>query len=168
MDIGSKSPPGYFWYEVERRRTTAVQDGAAGTGWMLLLFGVMGFVPLSTPGLSGISFAGTETSAELFGVFAVTVLSNLVHLSGGVIGLVASLAVGSSRWYLLIGGACIVVLGVYGLFADAVGAARFLPADVWTGVLHLGLGFLMIVLGLALTARFPGESESRGDGERPR
>lgn len=157
MNSPSRSSPEYVWYEMERQRSTAVQDCAAGTGWMLMLFGVMGFVPLATPGFSGISFAGADTAAELFGVFSVSVLSNLIHLLAGVIGLVMSFSLRPSHWYLLIGGVCFVLLGIHGLLADAIGADRFLPANLWTVMLHLGLGIVMIALGFALTTKVPRE-----------
>jgi hypothetical protein len=165
MNSRPMSTTGRHWYEAERRRTTAVQVGATVIAWIFLLSGVMGFVPIFTPGFSGISFAGADTTAELFGVFAVSVLSNLVHLFAGVIGLVMSWMAQPSRWYLLIGGCFFGLLGLYGLVADAFGSNGFLPADVWTGGLHLCLGVLMVVLALVLDSTLPKESEARGEGD---
>lgn len=165
MNSRPMSTTGHHWYEAERRRTTAAQVGATVIGWTLLLLGVMGFVPIFTPGFSGISFAGPDTTAELFGVFAVSVLSNLIHLVAGVLGLVMSWMVHPSRRYLLIGGAFFLLLALYGFLADAIGTDDLLPANVWTGLLHLAFGVVMLVLGLVLSTRLPRESEARGEGD---
>ena len=165
MNSRPMSTTGHHWYESERRRTAAVQVGATVIGWIFLLFGVAGFIPVLTPGFSGISFAGSDTTAELFGVFAVSVLSNIVHLLAGVLGLVMSWMARASRRYLLIGGALFSLLGLYGLLADAIGTDDLLPANVWTGLLHLALGIAMIALALVLRTSLPEESEARGEGD---
>jgi hypothetical protein len=159
------STTGHHWWEAERRRTTAVQNGATAFGWVFLLLGVMGFIPLFTPGFSGISFAGNDTTAELFGVFEVSVLSNLIHLAVGVLGLIMGWMVGASIRYLTIGGVCFAILGLYGLIAPDDSAADFLPANWQAGLLHLGLGILMVVLGFTLHRKLPRESEARGEGD---
>ncbi|SDD18425.1 DUF4383 domain-containing protein [Glycomyces harbinensis] len=165
MNSRPMSTTGHHWYEAERRRTTAAQVGATVIGWTFLLLGVAGFVPALTPGFSSITFAGTDSGAELFGVFAVSILGNLVHLAAGVLGLVMSWMVTASRRYLLVGGVLFALLGLYGILADAIGDGGFLPSNVWTGVLHLALGVLMIVLAAVLSTKLPRESEARGEGD---
>jgi hypothetical protein len=159
------STTGHHWWEAERRRTTAVQNGATAVGWVFLLFGVMGFIPLFTPGFSGISFAGNDTTAELFGIFEISVLSNLIHLVFGVLGLIMGWMVGASIRYLLIGGVFFGLLGLYGIIVPDSSTADFLPANWPIGLLHLGLGVLMVVLGLTLHRKLPPESEARGEGD---
>jgi hypothetical protein len=165
MNSQPMSTTGHHWWEAERRRTTAVQQGATAAGWLLLLIGVMGFVPIFTPGFSGISFAGNDTTAELFGVFEVSVLSNLIHLVLGVLGLIMGWMVAAARTYLLGVGAFFVLLGVYGLIVGDSTALDFLPTNWTIDLLHLGLGVLMIVLGLVLHTKLPKESEARGEGD---
>ncbi|RRS02216.1 DUF4383 domain-containing protein [Glycomyces terrestris] len=159
------STTGHHWWEAERRRTTAVQQGLNAVSWVFLLIGVMGFVPLLTPGFSGIAFAGPETTAELFGVFEVSVLSNLIHLLFGVVGLIMSWMARFARRTLIGGGVFFAVLGLYGLIVDAVNAGDFLPSSWATGLLHLGMGVLMIVLGFVLHRELPRESEARDEGD---
>jgi hypothetical protein len=165
MNSRPMSATGHHWWEAERRRTTAVQDGAIAIGWVFLLLGVMGFVPLFTPGFSGISFAGNDTTAELFGVFEVSVLSNLVHLIFGVVGLFMGWMVTASRRYLLVGGVGFVLLGLYGFIVGDSTAPDFLPTNWTIDWLHLGLGVLMVALGLLLHDTLPKESEARGEGD---
>jgi hypothetical protein len=159
------STTGHHWWEAERRRTTAVQTGATAVGWVFLLLGVMGFIPLFTPGFSGISFAGNDTTAELFGIFEVSVLSNLIHLVFGVLGLIMGWMVGASVRYLLFGGVLFALLGLYGFIVPDQSTADFLPTNWTIDWLHLGLGLVTIVLGLTLHRRLPRESEARGEGD---
>lgn len=165
MSSNPMSTTGHHWWEAERRRTTAVQNGATAVGWVFLLLGVMGFIPLFTPGFSGISFAGNDTTAELFGIFEVSVLSNLVHLVFGVVGLIMGWMVGASVRYLLIGGVLFALLGLYGFIVPDASAADFMPTNWTIDWLHLGLGLLMIAFGLFLHRRLPRESEARGEGD---
>ncbi|GAA1680552.1 DUF4383 domain-containing protein [Glycomyces endophyticus] len=159
------STTGRHWWEAERRRTTAVQQGLSVVSWFFLLIGVLGFVPLVTPGYSGIAFAGSDGSAELFGVFGISVLTNLLHLAFGVLGFIMSWMAGAARRTLIGGGVVFALLGLYGLFTDAAGAGNFLGSNWATGLLHLGLGIVMVVLGVVLHRRLPRESEARGEGD---
>jgi 4-amino-4-deoxy-L-arabinose transferase-like glycosyltransferase len=159
------STTGHHWWEAERRRTTAVQQGLNAVSWVFLLMGVMGFIPALTPGFDGIRFAGPGDDAELFGVFAVSILTNLIHLVYGVFGLIMSWMAKFARRTLIGGGVFFTVLGLYGLIVDLVNAGDFLPSTWATGLLHLGLGVLMIVLGFVLHTRLPKESEARGEGD---
>lgn len=156
---------GHHWWEPERRRTTAVQQGATAAGWLFLLLGVMGFIPLFTPGFSGISFAGSDTTAELFGIFQVSVLTNLVHLAYGVIGLIMGWMVGAAKRYLIIGGVFFVLLGLYGLIVPDSSTADFLPSNWPIALLHIVLGVVVILLRMLLPDKLPKESEARGEGD---
>ncbi|MCC3762048.1 DUF4383 domain-containing protein [Glycomyces sp. TRM65418] len=160
-----RSTTGHHWWEPERRRTTAVQQGATAAGWLFLLLGVMGFIPLFTPGFSGISFAGNDTTAELFGVFEVSVLTNLLHLVYGVTGLIMGWMVGASVRYLITGGVFFALLGLYGLIVPDSSTADFLPSNWPIALLHLGLGILVLLLGLLMPRTLPKESEARGEGD---
>jgi len=165
MNTRPMSATGHHWWEAERRRTTAVQQGLAAVSWVFLLIGVMGFVPLFTTGFSGIAFAGPDTTAELFGVFTVSVLTNLVHLGFGVLGLLMSWIARLSRRTLLGGGVSFGLLGLYGVVVAMAGGGGFLPSTWAISLLHLVLGIVMIVLGVVLHRRLPRESEARGEGD---
>ena len=57
----------------------------------------------------------------LLGIFAVSVLHNIVHLLFGVAGIAFARSISGSRNYLIGGGAVYAVLGLYGLIKSSVG-----------------------------------------------
>lgn len=125
-----------------------MQKTAALVGVVFLLVGVLGFIPGITTG--DLAFAGHESGAELLGVFAVSVLHNLVHALFGVAGLVMSRTWNGARTFLLGGGAIYLVLWVYGLAVHQDSTANFVPVNDADNWLHLVLGLGMVLLGLLL------------------
>ncbi|NYI07355.1 DUF4383 domain-containing protein [Allostreptomyces psammosilenae] len=122
---------------------------------VFLLVGILGFVPGVTTDYDTMTFAGHESRAELFGIFQVSVLHNLVHLLYGIVGLLMSGTAGRARAYLVGGGVVYLLLWLYGLLIDKESGANFVPlnsADDW---LHLALGVGMVLLGLVLPGRTP-------------
>jgi hypothetical protein len=116
-----------------------------------VLVGVLGFVPGITSNFDQLSFAGHESGAELLGVFAVSVLHNIVHLLFGIVGLALVRTREGARTFLIGGGVVYLVLWLYGLVIDKTSDANFVPlndADDW---LHFVLGVAMIGLGVALS-----------------
>ncbi|WP_156753574.1 DUF4383 domain-containing protein [Actinokineospora pegani] len=135
------------------KRGRAVRTAATIVAAVFTLVGVAGFIPGITTDHDGLAFAGNGSHAMLLGLFAVSVLHNLVHLVFGLAGFALARTANGARGYLIGGGAVYLALCVYGLLIDKGGAANFLPlnsADDW---LHLGLGAGMIALGLALLPR---------------
>ncbi|MEV0675079.1 DUF4383 domain-containing protein [Actinosynnema sp. NPDC050436] len=140
---------------------TPVQVAALVVGAVFLLVGVLGFIPGVTQGDIG---AAGHSRALLFGVFAVSVLHNCVHLLFGVAGVLASRARGGSRLFLMAGGFVYLLLWVYGSVIHDGGPLPVNAADNW---LHFALGAGMVLLAVAATAgersrgRYPGP-EQRG------
>jgi hypothetical protein len=126
---------------------------AVAVGAVFLLVGVLGFIPGITTDLDDIAFAGTDSRAELLGVFQVSILHNIVHLAFGVLGLYAARTIAASRLYLVAGGFVYLVLTLYGAVVDKASDANFVPLNTADDWLHLGLGLGMIGLGLAAGAR---------------
>ncbi|WP_240163120.1 DUF4383 domain-containing protein [Mycolicibacterium sphagni] len=128
----------------------AVQGAALLVAAAFLIIAIAGFAP------------GLTHRAELFGVFKVSMLHNLLHLAFGVIGLLLALTFARARAYLIGGGLFYLGLWIYGLIVDADGPRDILPlnnADNW---LHLSIGVVMTVLGLTLAgSRVP----TGADGE---
>ncbi len=129
-----------------------VQDTARLVGIVFLLVGIAGFIPGVTTNLyDGLEFAGDAGSAELLGLFEVSVLHNIVHGLFGIAGLAMVASASGARTFLLSGGAIYLLLAA----VQAVGAGDWVPLvgpDLW---LHLALGAGMTGLGFALT-RDPG------------
>ncbi|RAS70629.1 uncharacterized protein DUF4383 [Lentzea atacamensis] len=128
-------------------------------GAAFLLVGVLGFIPGITSDYDEMSFAG-HSGALLLGVFAVSVLHNLVHLLFGVLGLLSAKLRGTARLFLMAGGGLYVLLWVWGSAIGEHTRANFLPVNTADNWLHLGLGAGMILLGIAVTATERARSDS--------
>jgi MFS-type transporter involved in bile tolerance (Atg22 family) len=138
------------------RKMSPIQQVAGVVGAVFLLVGIAGFIPGVTTNLySGLPFAGHEASAELLGIFKVSVLHNLVHILFGVAGLALSRSFGGARAFLLGGGAIYLVLWLYGLVIDQASAVNFVPINTADNWLHFVLGIAMVGLGLALGRERP-------------
>jgi hypothetical protein len=138
-----------------------VQVLSLAVGAVFLVVGVLGFIPGITTGYDGLRFAGPDSSAMLFGVFAVSVLHNIVHLLFGVAGVWAASRTQTARGFLVVGGGVYLLLWIYGVATQDDSSANFVPlnkADDW---LHLGLAVGMIALGVLGTA------VERAHGEYP-
>jgi hypothetical protein len=136
-----------------------VQTAASVVGAAFLLVGVLGFIPGITTHYDELSFAG-HSGALLFGLFAVSVLHNLVHLLFGALGLLAGRNPQFARAFLVVGGGIYVFLWVYGSAIGEHTRANFLPVNTADNWLHLALGGGMIVLGVATTAVERARSDS--------
>lgn len=165
MNAHPMSASGHHWWEAERRRTTAVQDGAAVVGLLFVVIGVLGFLPGITTDFSSMTFSGADSEAAVLGIFQVSVLHNLIHLAFGLLGLFMAWFVKEARWYLIGGGVLYTLLGMYGFPVADHHVGNFLPANTADDWLHLVLGLTMIALGLFLHNKLPAESEARGEGD---
>ncbi|MGW6566344.1 DUF4383 domain-containing protein [Streptomyces sp. NPDC054975] len=137
---------------VMARTRAMVQLVALLVGVVFLVVGVLGFIPGVTTNHDALEFA-EHSEAELFGVFQVSILHNLVHLLFGVAGLVMARTAPGARAFLIGGGVIYLALWVYGLVIDLDGEDNVIPlndADNW---LHLGLGAGMVILGVLLGPR---------------
>ena len=134
-------------------RYAPVQIAALAVGAVFLLVGILGFIPGITTNYDALTFAGHESGALLLGIFAVSVLHNIVHLAFGVAGLLLARTFTGARGFLIGGGVIYLVLWLYGLVVDHHSAANFVPVNTADNWLHLGLGVGMVALGVALARR---------------
>lgn len=130
-----------------------IQLATLVVGVTFLLVGVLGFVPGITSDYDTIQFAGHESEAKLLGLFQVSILHNLVHLLFGVAGVLAAKAIGTSRTFLIGGGAIYLVLWLFGMVIDHDAAINFVPLNTADNWLHFALGVGMVGLGFALSER---------------
>jgi len=131
------------------RRDRYLRTIAAVVGATFLVVGILGFVPGITTHVGSMKFAGHESSSQLFGVFEVSILHNLVHLLFGVIGLAAARHARTAFLYLVVGGIVYLALALFGVVVEHGSSANFVPVDDADNWLHLALGLGMIALGLA-------------------
>lgn len=136
-----------------RGTRTPVQQAALLVGAVFLLVGLLGFIPGITTDYDAMEFASHDSGAELFGIFQISVLHNLVHLAFGVAGLAMSRTASAARIFLLAGGAIYLVLWLYGLIIGHDSDANFVPLNTADDWLHFVLGLGMIALGALLTRR---------------
>jgi hypothetical protein len=132
---------------------TPVQLAAAVVSAAFLLVGILGFIPGITTNYDQLSFFGHGSGALLLGVFAVSVLHNLVHAAFGVVGLLMARTPAGARNFLIYGGVIYAVLWLYGTVIHHDSAANFVPVNTADNWLHLALAVAMIALGVLLGAR---------------
>lgn len=133
------------------RDRTSIQLAARVVGITFLAVGIAGFIPGVTTNLyDGLEFAGHEGNAELFGIFEVSVLHNLVHLGFGLAGLALAATLERAKTFLVGGGIIYLGLWIYGLAIDYNSDANFVPLNEADNWLHFALGVGMLALGLAL------------------
>ena len=127
---------------------TPVQNVARLVGVVFLLVGVAGFIPGITTNLyDGLEFAGADGTAELLGLFEVSVLHNIVHGLFGVAGLALAATASGARTYLIGGGAVYLLLFVLGI----AGGGDWIPVNDADNWLHVVLGAGMIGAGIVTT-----------------
>ncbi|MCO1654619.1 DUF4383 domain-containing protein [Pseudonocardia humida] len=132
-----------------------VQLAAIVVAAVFLLVGILGFIPGITTNYDQLSFAGHGSGALLLGVFAVSILHNLVHAAFGVAGLALARTATGAKNFLIWGGAVYAVLWIYGLLIDHDSAANFVPVNTADNWLHLVLAIGMIGLGVLLGRGLP-------------
>jgi arginine exporter protein ArgO len=131
-------------------RRHPIQLVATIFGVVFLLVGILGFVPGVTTNYDQLTFAGPMSGAMLLGLFAVSILHNIVHLAFGIAGLLLARTVTGARNYLIVGGVVYAVIWIYGLITDPMSSANFVPLNTADNWLHLILAVAMVGLGVLL------------------
>jgi hypothetical protein len=133
------------------RERSPIQSAALLVGLVLLLVGILGFIPGITSNYDELKFAGHNSDAQLLGLFDTSILLNLVYLLLGVAGLALARTYEGARSYLIGGGVIYLALFLYGAIWGAdESSANFIPVNWADNVLNLVLGTGMILAGLAL------------------
>jgi hypothetical protein len=129
------------------------QRMAAAVAMVQLAVGAAGFVPGLVQDYGQLRFAGLDSTAQLLGVFQVSILLNIVHLTIGVIGLRMASRVNGSDAFLVGGGVVYLLLWAFGLAVGPTGDGNFVPFDMADNWLHFVFGIAMIGLGIGVTSR---------------
>jgi hypothetical protein len=128
-----------------------IQSAALVVGLVLLLIGILGFIPGITSNYDELKFAGHDSDAQLLGLFDTSILLNLVYLLLGVAGLALARTYEGARNYLIGGGVIYLALFLYGAIWGAdESSANFIPVNWADNVLNVVLGTGMILAGLVL------------------
>lgn len=107
-------------------------------GIMFVLIGVMGFIPglvqppTVTPDAAHLGF--TSGYGYLMGLFPINLLHNIVHLTVGILGILASISLDSSRLYSGVLALFYGTLTLMGLIPATQSSLGFIPIfgnDVW-------------------------------------
>lgn len=149
-------------YAGPSRIRSVAQYGSLFFGAAFLLVGILGFIPGVTTDFDDMTFWTNDSQAELFGLFQVSILHNIVHLLFGVVGVWAARTWITARGFLLASGAVYVALAIYGLVIDQDVDANFIPVNTADDWLHLGLGVGMLAVGLAAGRRYDADPLVRG------
>jgi hypothetical protein len=134
-----------------------VQNAGMGVGIVLMLVGVLGFIPGITTQYSELMFLGPDSHAMFLGLFQVSMLLNIVQLAIGATGWAMSRTEHGARNYLLGAGALYIVLSIFGLSVGVDSAANFLSLNMPDNWTHLVLGVLMIAAGWLFSRDMTGE-----------
>jgi hypothetical protein len=126
------------------------EEAAAVAGIVLVAIGALGFVPEVTTNWGDLAFAGSDSRAELLGVFRVSILLNLLHVGAGAVGLVLARSEPGARRFLGGGGTGFLLLWLLGVAK----AGDWIPLDTADNWLHLGFGAGLIGVGY-VTAQAP-------------
>ena len=131
----------------QKPKVEPVQIFAGIVGATFLLVGILGFIPGVTTNYDELSLIGTDSKAELLGLFQVSVVHNIVHLLFGV-GVLAARKASTATTYLIVGGVGYALVGLYGSVIDHGSDANFLPINSADNILHFALAAGMILLGV--------------------
>lgn len=126
----------------------AGQRFALINGIIFLLVGVMGFMSafVQEPALppEAVGLGATNAYGDLLGLFPINALHNIVHLNVGLFGILASIALDSSRVYSRVLFALYAVLAVFGLIPAINTTFGLIPIfghDVWLHAITAAIAF---------------------------
>lgn len=134
------------------RERTDIQRAALVFGVVFLLVAILGFIPGITTDYDRLT-TFDDVGAEIFGIFGVNILENIVHLLYAIAGFAAAASFVASRNYFIWGGAVYLVVWLYGILIDLESSANFLGVNTAANWLHFLLGVVMLAVGFLLGRR---------------
>ncbi len=140
---------------------TDVQNVGMGVGIVLIVVGILGFIPGITTQYSELAFFGPASQAMFLGLFQVSMLLNIVQLAIGATGLTMSRNAMGARNFLMGFGLLYIVLSVYGLIVGVGSAANFLSLNAMSAWTLLILGVAMVGAGWLMSRHLAEDSKTR-------
>ncbi|HET6241984.1 MAG TPA: DUF4383 domain-containing protein [Arthrobacter sp.] len=140
---------------------TDVQNVGMGVGVVLMVVGILGFIPGITSQYSELRFFGPDSQAMFLNLFQVSMLLNIVQLAIGATGWAMSRNAMGARNFLMGSGMLYILLSLYGFIVGEGSAANFLSlntADNWT---FLVLGVAMTIAGGLLSRHLAEDAKTR-------
>jgi uncharacterized membrane protein HdeD (DUF308 family) len=124
-------------------------------GWVLLLVGVIGFIPGITTNGPGPTTGHGTPPAQALGLFEVNVVHSLVHTLSGIFLLIGAYAAGgiNARMYNIILGVVYLVVFLAG-FVPAIADA--LAINAMDAGLHIVLGVVLLAVPFLVKETMPG------------
>lgn len=117
---------------------------------LLVAFGIVGFIPGITTGVSQLTFGGPYSGAYIFDVFQTSVLQNVIHIIMGLAGLGAARGRLTSTLYLAGTGSLFGVFWLYGLmFGNSTYPGNIFPFNLADFSLNIAMAFALIILAAA-------------------
>ncbi|WP_063712847.1 DUF4383 domain-containing protein [Sciscionella marina] len=138
--------PGGTEFASERR--PPVQYVAFATGLVLLLIGILGFVPGATTEYHLLQLVGHGPSALLFDTFSVTVARNFLFVAFGIALIAVSRTSKLAHGLLITVGLIYLLLYCYGLLAGHGADANLLALNDPDNWLHLAIAVVLLAMAL--------------------
>ena len=128
-----------------------VQNVAMAGGAIVMLAGILGFIPGITTGYGELRFLGPDSHAMFLNLFQVSMLLNIVQLVIGAVGLTMARTSTGARSFLLWFGVLYVVFGIYGFAVGTASAANILSFNMLDNWAHAVLGIAMMACSWLFT-----------------
>lgn len=133
--------------EAAQRRSTATltQELTLWFAGAFLTLGWFGLLPGVTKNLDTLALGRSESDAMLFGIFAVSMTHNVVHLALGTVALLLAGSDRHARAFLLTAGIALMLMVIYGQLDNDPALGDLVPvsdADAW---LHTILALAMFL-----------------------
>ncbi len=111
-----------------------IQKSVKWYGIVILALGILGFIPGIVSGMG-----------LLFGVFLVSILVNIIHIAGGLVGIESAMSVPAAKLYFKIMGLVFAIVAVLG-FTNIV-----FTANLAVNILHTVLALVALYFGFMPT-----------------
>ena len=140
---------------------TDVQNVGMGVGIVLIVVGILGFIPGITTQYSELRFFGPESTAMFLNLFQVSMLLNIVQLAIGATGVAMSRNAMGARNFLMGFGLLYIILSVYGLIVGVGSAANFLSLNIMDNWALMVLGVVMVGAGWLMSRHLADDARTR-------